>query len=186
MQEHLLKICINSPNKDDSSSEDDALYGYAPEATEELLEADAHRRLLAGGGESPCPDGKESLWSSDLIHKCHILIFLIAVCHLIWAMLSSVLSVFAMRKWHKFEANVQGRGLLPLPVGGLQREGEPMLVYGLRQCVRQFTHPVNEAQFGAIRALFIHLTKVRSTACYLHESAAECGTVRLSKEMVEG
>jgi hypothetical protein len=48
-----------------------------------------------------------------------------------------------------------------MPVRGLQRHGEPTLVYGLRQCVRQFTHPVNEAQYGAIRALFISVTKVR-------------------------
>lgn len=55
MQEHLLKICIKSPKS--SEYEADSPYGEAPEAAEEVVDA-AHRRLLAGGGEDPCPDGK--------------------------------------------------------------------------------------------------------------------------------
>ena len=106
--------------------------------------------------------------------QAHILIFLIAACHLIWAMLSTVLSVLALRSWHQYEARMKTKGLLPMPVGGLQREGEPVVFYRLRQCLRQFTHPVNEAQFGAIRALFIDFTKVPCLHCQPPGSVSGC------------
>lgn len=99
--------------------------------------------------------------------QAHILIFLIAACHLIWAILSSVMSMVALRRWNTYEAHIHGRGLLHMPVGGLQRHGEPAFVYGLRQCIRQFSHPVDEAQFGAIRELFIEFTKVGLLASWI-------------------
>ena len=57
MQEHLLKICIDSPNKDEYG--DDASYVEDAYAPDKALDADDHhRRLLASSGGNPCSEGK--------------------------------------------------------------------------------------------------------------------------------
>jgi hypothetical protein len=138
----MLKICIGS------KSEKDAYI-----ATE--------RRLLAASGENSCPEGKEPLWSSDLIHKVHILIFLIAISHVLYAMVSLGVSMHAVRKWHRYEQAAQETGeLLDLPVGQLQREGEHKYWFGIRQGIRQFTHPIDRATFVALRHMFIETMQV--------------------------
>lgn len=116
---------------------------------------------MASAGGNPCPEGKEPIWESELIHKAHILIFLIAACHIVYAMVSIALSMLAMRRWHKFEQRVKGGQLLPLPLDGLQKHGEPALVFGLRQCLRQFTNPIDIATYSALRALFVDRVEVR-------------------------
>ncbi len=146
MQEDLLKICIKSTNysyHDGQGSEATAdpaknstASTAAPKAEhtteptspkgESKAETTVHhlRRLFAAAAASQCPEGKESIWASDLIHKAHILIFLIAVSHIIYAALSMALSMLAMRRWASLEREVQDGLLLPLPLGGLQRHHE--------------------------------------------------------------
>jgi hypothetical protein len=55
--------------------------------------------------------------------------------------------------------------------------GEPVIWFGLRQCVRQFTHPVDMATYGAIRMMFIDQMHVRSAA--LHPPATHAHACRL-------
>jgi Mlo family len=130
----------------------------------------AARRLLAASGAaaakatSSCGEGKEPIWSSNLIHKVHILIFLIAISHVLYAMLSIGVAMHAVRKWRKYEQTAQQGELLDLPVGQLQRQGEHKLWFGLRQGVRQFTHPIDQATFVALRRMFIETVQVRSLA----------------------
>jgi hypothetical protein len=133
VQEYLLKICINKSKE---------AYKYTPS-----------RRLLAK--PSSCPEGKEPLWSSGLIHKVHILIFLIAMSHILYAMATLFISMRAMHRWREFESIAQDGRLLPLPVGQLQHEGETRWAFGLRQAIRQFTHPIDIATYVAIRRMFI-------------------------------
>eukprot|EP00892_Ulva_mutabilis_P008977 jgi/Ulvmu1/6451/UM003_0081.1 len=163
-EEQLLRICINSPDKGKDSyghdtAAEDAQYDHAgaPVEAYDALHDDGHhrRRLMGSGGGDSCPDGEEPLWESELIHKAHILIFLIAVCHIAYAMVSIALSMASMRRWHKFEQRVNGGELLPLPLGGLQKHGESSFVFGLRQCLRQFTHSLDVATYSALRALFV-------------------------------
>jgi hypothetical protein len=99
-QADLLKICVQSGLQAQAGREDST--DVSPQATDEetltptessggassvttevtSVAAKNLRRLLASAGVNPCPQGKESLWASELIHKAHILIFLIAASHI--------------------------------------------------------------------------------------------------------
>ena len=163
VQAELLKICINSPDGEKDAYEDSEYKHATVPAGAEAHEEDHHRRrLMASGGGHSCPEGQEPIWESDLIHKAHILIFLIAACYIAYAMVSIALSMLAMRRWHKFEQRVSGGELLPLPLGGLQHHGESSLIFGLRQCLRQFSRPLDVATYSALRALFVGRVNVRA------------------------
>jgi Mlo family len=118
------------------------------------------RRLLAASKGSSCGEGKEPLWSSKLIHKVHILIFLIAISHVLYALLSLAISMLSMRRFHRFERTAQKGELLNLPIDQLQRQGESKIMFGIRQGVRQFTHPIDKATYVALRRLFFERMQV--------------------------
>ena len=138
LQEYLLKICITSSTADT---------GVKPS-----------RRLQAASAD--CAEGKEPLWSSELIHKVHILIFLIAISHVLYAMCSLAISMRAVRKWRRYERVAQSGELLDLPVAQLQREGEHKIWFGIRQGLRQFTHPIDAATYVALRRMFVETMQV--------------------------
>ena len=81
VQEDLLKICIADPDYIPSHVSEPIANGTATPAilSSDTATTEARRRLLATGStENACPDGKRSLWESDLIHKVHVLAFVIA------------------------------------------------------------------------------------------------------------
>jgi hypothetical protein len=92
--------------------------------------------------------------------QVHILIFLIAISHVLYAMTSLGISMHAVRRWRRFEAEARNGDLLDLHVGQLQREGEHKLWFGLRQGLRQFTHPIDQATFVALRRMFVETMMV--------------------------
>jgi hypothetical protein len=102
------------------------------------------------------------MWSSALIHKMHILIFLIAVSHVLFGMASLTLSWVSMVRWRVFEEKAQGGELLTLPTDQLQREGESKVIFGIRQCVRQFTDRIDLPTYIALRQEFLFRTRVFS------------------------
>jgi hypothetical protein len=144
VQEDLLKICIKSKGVQKGQTTESKKY-----------DSKSSRRLLAASSDNPCQGGKEPLWSSELIHKVHILIFLIAVSHVLYAMTSVAISVHAMHRWRRFECSTQSGELLDLPVDQLQREGESKVHFALRQAIRQFTSPVDQPTYLALRRMFI-------------------------------
>lgn len=110
------------------------------------------------------------MWSSALIHKVHILIFLIAVSHVVYALMSLGISMLSMGRFHAFEKVAQEGRLLDLPTDQLQRHGESKIMFGIRQAIRQFTHPIDIGTYVALRRLFIEAVQVRLT--YLEFTAA--------------
>eukprot|EP00892_Ulva_mutabilis_P012318 jgi/Ulvmu1/9459/UM052_0027.1 len=146
-EEYLLRICVDKANKD----------GYEDVETE----AGYRRRLLAA--KADCPDGKEPFWSSALIHKIHILIFLIAASHVIYAVASLTMSMLSMRRWQEYERTAQEGELLPLPTDQLQKADESKIVFGLRQTVRQFINPIDRPTYIALRRLFFERMPVDSS-----------------------
>ena len=108
------------------------------------------------------------LQSSDQRYvQVHILIFLIAISHVLYAMTSLGIAMHAVRRWRRFEVTAHSGDLLDLPVGQLQREGEHKLWFGLRQGLRQFTHPVDQATFVALRRMFVETMMVRGLPVWL-------------------
>jgi hypothetical protein len=84
MQKDILKICIHdsayhSNHANGTLESSWTLPGDQATAANNPTTVETHRRLLATDStERSCPEGKVSLWDSDLIEKAHILIFLIA------------------------------------------------------------------------------------------------------------
>jgi len=145
MQEYLLRICVDKANTE----------GYADADTKDGY----GRRLLAA--KADCPEGKEPFWSSALIHKIHILIFLIAASHVIYAVSSLTMSMLSMRRWQEYERTAQEGELLPLPTDQLQKTGESRIMFGLRQAGRQFVYPIDRPTYIALRRLFFERMPVR-------------------------
>ena len=79
-QDQLVKICISGGEPLAGYQSTSAKLAQAPydSGLGELGEV-SMRALLAATYE--CPEGKEPLWPATLIHKIHILIFLISINH---------------------------------------------------------------------------------------------------------
>ncbi|CAA3009594.1 MLO 6 [Olea europaea subsp. europaea] len=61
------------------------------------------RRVLAGGGTDECAEGKVPFISTDGIHQLHIFIFVLAVSHVLYCILTMALGRLKMRKWKAWE-----------------------------------------------------------------------------------
>ncbi|XP_016482687.1 MLO-like protein 8 [Nicotiana tabacum] len=72
-------------------------------------EAEEHRRLLwyerriLAGAEPKCKDGRVSLISVDALHQIHILIFFLAVLHVIYSAITMWLGKLKIRGWKGWE-----------------------------------------------------------------------------------
>eukprot|EP00892_Ulva_mutabilis_P008285 jgi/Ulvmu1/5829/UM025_0087.1 len=141
-EDQLLKICIDSSG--DSKEEDSGA-----------------RRLLAKALEHSCPDGQEPVWESKLIHKAHLLIFLIAAVHILYSMTSIGLSLLAMRRWKNFEKQVsQTTDALPEPWALQQGHKKSGMFLGFMQLFRQACRPLDLGTYAALRRLFLEKMNV--------------------------
>ncbi|KAK7312546.1 hypothetical protein VNO77_36483 [Canavalia gladiata] len=61
------------------------------------------RRVLAGGGSDKCAEGKVPLVSSDGIHQLHIFIFVLAVFHVLYCIITMALGRAKMKRWKRWE-----------------------------------------------------------------------------------
>lgn len=109
----ITKICISKEagatwhpcNKKQEAS----LSKYSGQSHEEdgrrrLLSDDVARRILAGGGTDKCEaKGKVSFVSTDGIHQLHIFIFVLAVFHVLYCILTYALGRAKMSSWKAWE-----------------------------------------------------------------------------------
>ncbi|XP_022847428.1 MLO-like protein 6 [Olea europaea var. sylvestris] len=66
------------------------------------------RRVLAGAGTDKCaPKGKVPFVSADAIHQLHIFIFVLAVFHVLYCILTLALGRAKMRRWKAWEKETQ-------------------------------------------------------------------------------
>ncbi|GAA0166701.1 hypothetical protein LIER_21797 [Lithospermum erythrorhizon] len=61
------------------------------------------RRMLAGGKPKGCSEGHESLITVDALHQIHILIFFLAVFHVLFSAATMGLGKLKMRRWKEWE-----------------------------------------------------------------------------------
>lgn len=61
------------------------------------------RRVLAGGATDKCAEGKVPFVSSDGIHQLHIFIFVLAVFHILYCILTMALGRAKMKRWKRWE-----------------------------------------------------------------------------------
>ncbi|CAM0870171.1 unnamed protein product [Alopecurus aequalis] len=71
-----------------------------------LFQAETHRRFLAGAPAADvcAAEGKVALMSAGSMHQLHIFIFVLAVFHVAYSVITIALSRLKMRKWKKWEA----------------------------------------------------------------------------------
>ncbi|KAG2320049.1 hypothetical protein Bca52824_013262 [Brassica carinata] len=69
----------------------------------ELAESYIPRRSLATKGYNKCPKGKVPFVSAYGIHQLHIFIFVLAVVHVIYCIVTYALGKTKMRKWERWE-----------------------------------------------------------------------------------
>eukprot|EP01023_Acetabularia_acetabulum_P017880 TRINITY_DN1899_c1_g1_i1.p1 TRINITY_DN1899_c1_g1~~TRINITY_DN1899_c1_g1_i1.p1 ORF type:complete len:642 (-),score=69.84 TRINITY_DN1899_c1_g1_i1:3023-4948(-) len=135
-QDQIVKMCI-----DGNSSKDD-YYGSKD------------RKLLAGGDYYECPKGQESFWSITALHEIHILIFLIAIVHLVQASLSMVLASLRVKKWKKYEDRVQ-HDMIPLKKKRAIKTKGSWAGLWIYSFFTQFSDSVDGPVYLAIRRFFL-------------------------------
>ncbi|XP_033515979.1 MLO-like protein 8 [Nicotiana tomentosiformis] len=103
-QYYIAGICIPS------SVADTMLPCPAIDKSAKTDEAEEHRRRLLwyerrilAGAESKCKDGRVSLISVDALHQIHILIFFLAVLHVIYSAITMWLGKLKIRGWKGWE-----------------------------------------------------------------------------------
>jgi len=71
-----------------------------------LIQGETHRRFLAGApAEDVCAaKGQVALMSAGSMHQLHIFIFVLAIFHVVYSVITMALSRLKMRKWKKWEA----------------------------------------------------------------------------------
>ena len=119
VQKDLLKICIADPDYSTPHVSSPVANGTPETLANDATTAEAPRRLLATGStESTCPDGERSLWGSELIHKVHVLVFVIAGTASLpaWAntQVGCVCSIVAATA-SRSEATLSGRNAMQCP-----------------------------------------------------------------------
>ncbi|KAJ4970388.1 hypothetical protein NE237_003487 [Protea cynaroides] len=99
--------CSNNKEEEESRSNDEG-DDYQENDRRKLLlfpgYAAGVRRILAGGESDECAaKGKVPLVSSDGIHQLHIFIFMLAVFHVLYCIITMALGRLKMKKWEKWE-----------------------------------------------------------------------------------
>jgi mlo protein len=97
---YILKICV--PRKAALSmlpclSEDTVLF-------QKLAPSSLSRHLLAAGDTSiNCKQGSEPLITLKGLHQLHILLFFLAIFHIVYSLITMMLSRLKIRGWKKWE-----------------------------------------------------------------------------------
>nr|GMD62736.1 MLO-like protein 6 [Ipomoea batatas] len=69
---------------------------------------ESHRRILAGGGTDKCAkEGMVPFISADGIHQLHIFIFVLALFHVLYCIITLAFGRLKMRKWKAWESETK-------------------------------------------------------------------------------
>lgn len=110
----ISRICISEKvagtwhpcSKDDESHDsdsEDSQHGTNGRRLLAAFYASDTRRVLAGGGSDKCAQGKVPFVSSDGIHQLHIFIFVLAVFHVLYCVITMALGRAKMKRWKRWE-----------------------------------------------------------------------------------
>ncbi|MCL7040328.1 hypothetical protein MKW94_030187 [Papaver nudicaule] len=123
-QDYIIQICIPSkvantwhpcpldraakPNTKNTLAVDDSVVNRRRLLSYDSDDFTSHRRFLSGYDDKYCaPKGKIPLISKEAIHQLHIFIFVLAVSHLLYCILTMALGRAKMRKWNNWEKETQ-------------------------------------------------------------------------------
>ncbi|XP_019191443.1 PREDICTED: MLO-like protein 6 [Ipomoea nil] len=126
-QSTILKICIskslgNSWHPCDRHEEEDKYGGDTGDGdgdegrrrrlllafADDEYSGESHRRILAGGGTDKCAkEGMVPFISADGIHQLHIFIFVLALFHVLYCIITLAFGRLKMRKWKAWESETK-------------------------------------------------------------------------------
>ncbi|KAK6922490.1 Mlo-related protein [Dillenia turbinata] len=113
-QNYIVKICI--PTKAADSMLPCPYYGKDSSSHRRLLWSEGERRSLAADSASstpcktyvrPVPEGYAPLISATGLHQLHILIFFLAVFHVVYSAATMLLGRLKIRSWKEWELETQ-------------------------------------------------------------------------------
>lgn len=109
----ITKICISKEvgatwhpcnKKQEANLDQHSGVSHGEDGRRRLLSDDGARRILASGGADKCEaKGKVSFVSTDGIHQLHIFIFVLAVFHVLYCILTYALGRAKMSSWKAWE-----------------------------------------------------------------------------------
>ncbi|XP_044508799.1 MLO-like protein 10 isoform X2 [Mangifera indica] len=111
-QNHFAKICVSSKVADSMlpcrlDSDSDKSSSSEEEHRRRLLWLE-HRHLASLDSSTfKCKEGYEQLLSVTALHQLHILIFFLAVLHVVYSAITMTLGRLKIRKWKKWELETQ-------------------------------------------------------------------------------
>ncbi|KAL2633218.1 hypothetical protein R1flu_004697 [Riccia fluitans] len=123
-QNRITKICVSDTfaahmlpcNAEDFASSSKAKAPAADQVAHRRLLAllmdssYSSRRMLAGGGGNYCEDkGKKPFVSLEGLHQLHIFIFVLAITHVVYSLLTVLLGFARVYHWKQWEADSQGQ-----------------------------------------------------------------------------
>ncbi|KAL1370664.1 hypothetical protein HN51_000898 [Arachis hypogaea] len=104
-QSYIVRICIPG------SAADKLLpCKYAGSGDESSGKDQIHRKLLSEDGVYKCKEGYAPLISSNGLHQLHILIFFLAVLHVLYSAVTMLLGRLKIRGWKAWEAETSSHG----------------------------------------------------------------------------
>ncbi|KAM0918534.1 hypothetical protein ACQ4PT_009037 [Festuca glaucescens] len=135
-----------------------------------FFQGEIHRRSLAAAVADVCASkGKVALMSASSLHQLHIFIFVLAVFHVAYSVISMTLSRLKMKKWKKWEAETASleyqfandplRFRLTHQTSFVKRHMGLSSITGVRWIVaffRQFFRSVTKVDYLTLRQGFIN------------------------------
>ncbi len=139
---YLVQICVKCAGDKCSWECDQPPEGVPP--------ADDCERLV-----TECPPGEEPLWSLTALHQAHILLFCIALVHILYTAVSLILCLARVARWRALEVAALARRWPRLAGRFLPRPAERAAGHALKCFVLVWTQSVNEELYVGLRRLFV-------------------------------
>ncbi|CAK7345997.1 unnamed protein product [Dovyalis caffra] len=204
----ILKICIPAkyadamlPCKNDYEEDNYKDKNVGKGGGEYDHEGDSKRKLLsfagnvamprvlaaAGGGDDYCSKDKVSLISQTGVHQLHIFLFVLAIFHVLYSVITMALGQAKMKKWKAWEletssleyqfTNDPTRFRLARQTSFVKRHSGISTAPGIKWIVaffRQFTGSVTKVDYLTIRHGFINAHLAPSSKFDFHKYIKRC------------
>ncbi|XP_028795299.1 MLO-like protein 10 [Neltuma alba] len=106
-QSYIVKICISHKVADKMLP---CAYDGTNDSSRRKLLSHERRHLSSGTSSSKCKEGYEPLISADGLHQIHILIFFLAVFHVLYSAVTMLLGRLQIRGWKAWEGETSSHG----------------------------------------------------------------------------
>eukprot|EP00252_Welwitschia_mirabilis_P003991 TRINITY_DN14103_c0_g1_i1.p1 TRINITY_DN14103_c0_g1~~TRINITY_DN14103_c0_g1_i1.p1 ORF type:complete len:312 (-),score=42.51 TRINITY_DN14103_c0_g1_i1:24-959(-) len=111
---HMLPCKL--PEKEDDDDDDDGLKPVEHLGHWNMFHGGHGRRLLSTESASHCGEGKRPFLSTEGMHQLHIFIFVLAIVHVVFCVLTMLLGSAKIQSWKYWEDEIHAKGSEPKEV----------------------------------------------------------------------